>query len=164
MLIGAAGLKALVEDAEGQAAPPVLIPPPPASPNDPGVKVKVISSFNKTVMAHGKNIVVLGIAIQGDVPTWPGMMLPSVGNPTVMDQWQPNQCGERSGAEGHGAAWGCLRRAARNVEWVFEVGAYRSSGEVGGRGGGGRGGPPAPPPPATTSRKTIESAARTPDP
>lgn len=83
LLIGDAGLEALVEQAEGQAAPPVLIPPPPASPSDPGVKVKVISSFNKTVTVNGKNIVALGIVMQGDVPSWPGMMLPSAGNPTV---------------------------------------------------------------------------------
>jgi hypothetical protein len=83
LLIGDAGLEALVEQAEGQAAPPVLIPPPPSPPNDPGVKVKVISSFNKTVTVGGKNIVALGIVMQGDIPSWPGMMLPSIGNPTV---------------------------------------------------------------------------------
>ena len=83
VLIGDAGLEALVEQAEGQAAPPVLIPPPPVSPSDPGVKVKVISSFNKTVTAGGKNLVALGIVMQGDIPSWPGMMLPSIGNPTV---------------------------------------------------------------------------------
>ena len=83
LLIGDAGLEALVEEAEGQAAPPVLIPPPPASPSDPGVKVKVISSFNKTVTAGGKNLVALGIVMQGDIPSWPGMVLPSIGNPTV---------------------------------------------------------------------------------
>lgn len=83
VLIGPAGLEALVEEAEGQAAPPVLIPPPPSPPNDPGVKVKVISSFNKTVTAHGKNIVAQGIVMQGDIPSWPGMMLPSAGNPGV---------------------------------------------------------------------------------
>ncbi len=33
VLIGDAGLEALVENAAGQAAPPVLIPPPPASPS-----------------------------------------------------------------------------------------------------------------------------------
>lgn len=80
VLIGDAGLEALVEEAEGQAAPPVLIPPPPASPSDPGPKVKVISSFNKTVTANGKNIVALGIVMQGNGPSWPGMMLPSAGN------------------------------------------------------------------------------------
>ena len=83
MLIGDAGLEALVENAAGQAVPPVLIPPPPASPSDPGTGVKVISSYNKTVTAAGKNIVALGIVMQGNVPSWPGMMLPSVGNPTV---------------------------------------------------------------------------------
>jgi hypothetical protein len=83
VLIGLFGLEALVEGAEGQAAPPVLIPPPPSPPQDPGIKVKVISSFNKTVTAHGKNIVAQGIVMQGDIPSWPGMMLPSAGNPGV---------------------------------------------------------------------------------
>ena len=83
VLVGDAGVEALVEEAEGQAAPPVLIPPPPASPSDAGVKVKVISSFNKTVTANGKTIVALGIVMQGDIPSWPGQMLPSAGNPTV---------------------------------------------------------------------------------
>ena len=83
VLIGDAGLEALVENAAGRAAPPVLIPPPPASPSDPGTGVKVISSYNKTVTAAGKNIVALGIVMQGNAPSWPGMMLPSVGNPTV---------------------------------------------------------------------------------
>jgi len=89
VLVGDAGLEALVEDAEGQAAPPVLIPPPPASPSDPGVKIKVISSFNKTVTANGKNIVALGIVMQGDAPSWPGQMMPSVGNPTVTINGSP---------------------------------------------------------------------------
>lgn len=80
VLIGDAGLAALVEEASGQAAPPVIQPPPPASPVEPGPEVKVISSFNKTVTAHGKNLVALGIVMQGSTPTWPGMMLPSVGN------------------------------------------------------------------------------------
>jgi hypothetical protein len=80
VLIGDAGLEALVENASGQAAPPVIQPPPPAPPIDPGTGVQVISSFNKTVTAHGKNLVALGIVMQGNVPAWPGMMLPSVGN------------------------------------------------------------------------------------
>ena len=83
VLVGDAGLEALVEGAEGQAAPPVLIPPPPSPPNDPGVKVKVISSLNKAVTAGGKNLVASGIVMQGDIPSWPGSMLPSAGNPSV---------------------------------------------------------------------------------
>lgn len=84
VLIGDAGLEALVEEVEGQGAPPVLIPLPSGSPIDAGVKVKVISSFNKTVTAHGKNIVASGIVLQGDTLMWPGMMAPSAGNLTVM--------------------------------------------------------------------------------
>ena len=54
----------LVEtDAEGMA-PPVILPPPPAGPSNPGTTVKVISSFNKTITAGGKNIVALGIVLQ----------------------------------------------------------------------------------------------------
>lgn len=74
-------LEALVENAEGTGAPPVILPPPPATPTDSGTAVKVISSFNKTVTANGKNLVTQGIVMQGNVPTWPGMMLPSIGNP-----------------------------------------------------------------------------------
>jgi hypothetical protein len=83
VLIGDGALEALVVEASGTAAPPVLIPPPPASPVEPGTDVKVISSFNNTVTAHGKMIVALGIVLQGSTPTWPGMMLLSIGNPTV---------------------------------------------------------------------------------
>lgn len=83
LLIGEAGLEALVEQASGQAAPPVMIPPPPTGPSDPGTGCKVVSSFNKTVTVAGKNIVALGIIMQGNAPSWPGQMLPSVGNPGV---------------------------------------------------------------------------------
>jgi hypothetical protein len=80
LLIGDAGLEALLEDATGTAAPPVIQPPPPAAPLDAVTDIQVISSFNKTITAQGKNIVALGIVMQGSNPTWPGMMLPSVGN------------------------------------------------------------------------------------
>lgn len=59
---------------------PVILPPPPASPVDTGTKVVCINSFNKTVKAGGKPIVALGMTMQGNVPSWPGMMLPSQGN------------------------------------------------------------------------------------
>jgi len=64
-------------------APPVLIPPiTPATPKpiDDGPKVWVINSFNKTVTANNKNIVAGGMAMQGNIPTWAGMVLPSQGN------------------------------------------------------------------------------------
>jgi uncharacterized Zn-binding protein involved in type VI secretion len=73
-------VEALVVGAEGQA-PPVILPPPPASPSDPAPGVKIISSFNQTVMAGGKAVVAQGMVMQGN--TWPGMVLPSTANPTV---------------------------------------------------------------------------------
>lgn len=80
------GREALVErqpheTAHSDAAPPVVLPPPPASSIDTGMSVWVLSSWNKTVTAGRRPIVALGMAIQGDVPTWPGMVLP--GNATV---------------------------------------------------------------------------------
>lgn len=76
------GLSPPVGGAEGTGAPPVILPPPPGTPIDPEVKVVMISSFNKTVTAGGENIVTMGIVMQGGIPTWPGMMLPSIGNST----------------------------------------------------------------------------------
>lgn len=74
---------ALVEQASG-TAPPVIIPPPPApKPLDDGPNVNVITSFTKTVTANGKAIVTQGMVMQGAIPTWPGMVLPSQGNATV---------------------------------------------------------------------------------
>jgi hypothetical protein len=81
-LVGDSELEALVENAEGTGVPPVILPPPPATPIDDGTTVKVISSFNKTVTTNGNNLVTQGIVMQGNVPTWPGMMLPSIGNST----------------------------------------------------------------------------------
>ncbi len=63
---------------------PVILPPPPAVPTDPGPFVNVINSFNKTVKIGGKAIVAQGMAMQGggtsSALTWPGMVLPSQGN------------------------------------------------------------------------------------
>jgi hypothetical protein len=87
--IGDAGLEALVEvlptgTAQG-AAPPVILPPPPASPLQPQPDVWIVNSFNKTVKAGTKPLVAQGMAMQGlsGAPMWPGMVLPSAGNPTV---------------------------------------------------------------------------------
>ena len=77
------GLEVLVEVAPGTAqgnAPPVILPPPPAAPSDPAPGVSIINSFNKTVTINGKAIVTQGIVMQGSIPTWPGMVLPSQGN------------------------------------------------------------------------------------
>jgi hypothetical protein len=87
--IGDAGLEALVEvlpsdPAQCTAAPPVMLPPPPAGPAFPQPTVWIVSSFNKTVKAQTKAIVALGMVMQGqNGAPWPGMMLPSSGNPTV---------------------------------------------------------------------------------
>ena len=83
VLVG--GQEVLVEliapsDPNHGQGPPVILPPPPAAPTDPGPKIWVINSFNKTVKAGTKPIVALGMVMQGNVPTWPGMMLPSQGN------------------------------------------------------------------------------------
>lgn len=62
---------------------PVLQPPPPSAPLNPGLDVKVIKSFNPTVTANGKLVVALGVCMQGNGPppaTWPGMVLPSTKN------------------------------------------------------------------------------------
>jgi hypothetical protein len=70
--------------AQGTSPVPVIQPPPPASPLDPGTSVYLISSFNKTVKADNKNIVALGIVLQGNTPMWPGMMLPSTNNSEIV--------------------------------------------------------------------------------
>ncbi len=46
-----------------------------------GTKVWVIHSFNKTVKVGSKSLVTMGIAMQGNTPMWPGMVLPSTANP-----------------------------------------------------------------------------------
>lgn len=80
------GKEALVESMapagtpHSSGAPPVIMPPPPAAPIDTGTKVWVINSFNKTVMANNKPLVAQGLVMQGNVPTWPGMVMPSQGN------------------------------------------------------------------------------------
>ena len=62
---------------------PVILPPPPAAPIDTGTDAKIFKTFNATVTAADKPIVTLGLHLQGDAGTWPGMVLPSVANPTV---------------------------------------------------------------------------------
>ena len=75
------------DGAQCSSAPPVIMPPPPATPLDTGTKVWIINSFNQTVMAGSRAIVTQGIAMQGGntspVPIWPGMVLPSSNNSTV---------------------------------------------------------------------------------
>ena len=88
--IGDAGLEALVEaqptgPPQCSAASPVMLPPPPAGPAQPQPTAWIVNSFNKTVMVRGKYIAALGMVMQGQTPTplWPGMLLPSAGNPKV---------------------------------------------------------------------------------
>jgi len=76
----AGGVEVLVEGNNLGNAPPVILPPPPASPSDPALQVSILASFNKTVKAGTKCIVAQGMVMQGSVPTWPGMMLPSQNN------------------------------------------------------------------------------------
>lgn len=79
-------LEALVEAAEGTGAP---VPLPPPGPVDTGTKVKVQKSFNATVTANGKALVTQGVTMQGNTPTWPGMVQASIGNPTVTANFIP---------------------------------------------------------------------------
>ena len=77
------GIKALVEGAGTNTpspAPPVLIPPPPASPADDGLAVQVKKSLIVGITASGKTIVATGLALQGIRSTWPGMVTPSKTN------------------------------------------------------------------------------------
>ena len=90
VLIGDAGLEALVEvlptdPPQCTSASPVIMPPPPAAPLQPQPTVWIVNSFNKTVKAGTKPLVTQGMAMQGQsgAPMWPGMVLPSSGNPTV---------------------------------------------------------------------------------
>jgi hypothetical protein len=64
-------------------APPVILPPPPASPLDEMTNVWVVNSFNQRVTIGTAPVVALGMVMEGGKsgqPTWPGMMLPSMGN------------------------------------------------------------------------------------
>jgi hypothetical protein len=67
----------------GVAAAPVLIPPPPAAPSEPGLDVWIFKSFNATVKADSANIITQGLCGQGNpgTATWPGVVQPSTNNP-----------------------------------------------------------------------------------
>jgi hypothetical protein len=77
---------------QGQG-PPVVLPPPPASPLDTGPGIHVVSSFAKlvTVEVAGRPVAVVaqGIVLQGSVPTWPGTVLPSTLNTGVRVEQVP---------------------------------------------------------------------------
>ena len=76
--------------AQGVGAP-VILPPPPVGPSDPGPDVWIFKSFNATVTVNDAAVVTLGICAQGNpgVATWPGMVLPSTVNPTVTINYLP---------------------------------------------------------------------------
>lgn len=70
---------------------PVIQPPPPApKPIDDGSEVRIFNSFNSrvTIKVNGADIrvVALGLCIQGNLPggTWPGMVLPSMNNRSLV--------------------------------------------------------------------------------
>src|SRR5262249_23322156 len=68
----------LVEGAGTDSAPPVLIPPPPATAIDGSQKVAVQKSLIAGITASGKTIVATGLVLQGN--TWPGMVTLSQAN------------------------------------------------------------------------------------
>jgi len=82
--VTAGGAEVLVESSapggphHGTGAP-VILPPPPATPTDPGPRVWVVSSFYKLVTVKkatgSKPVVALGMVMQGDQPIWPGMVM-----------------------------------------------------------------------------------------
>src|SRR6185436_891280 len=74
------GTEVLVQANNIGESPPVMMPPPPASPTDPAPQVSVIVSLNLTVKAKTKPIVAQGMLMQGSTPSWPGMVLPSSAN------------------------------------------------------------------------------------
>lgn len=47
---------------------------------DAGTKVFVTKNFNSAVMIESAYVITMGITAQGDTPTWPGFVLPSVKN------------------------------------------------------------------------------------
>jgi hypothetical protein len=84
-------VEALVEVSKGDPASaqgkgaPVILPPPPAPPTDPGIDAWVFKSFNATVTANDIAIVTQGMMAQGNpgMATWPGMVQRSISNPGV---------------------------------------------------------------------------------
>lgn len=82
----------LVEKAPGTAhgmGAPVILPPPPVGPIDAGPNATIIKSFNSTVTINGESAVAMGLHLQGDIPMWPGLVLPSSNNSGVKANYLP---------------------------------------------------------------------------
>lgn len=62
---------------------PVILPPPPVGPIDAGPDATIFISFNATITIDGEVAVAMGLHLQGDIPMWPGMVLPSSNNSGV---------------------------------------------------------------------------------
>lgn len=71
------------DPAQGHAPSPVVIPPPPGAPSDPGVNVWVLNSFNKTIKAGTRAVVAQGLVMQGNAPSWPGLVMPGSAQVTI---------------------------------------------------------------------------------
>ena len=79
----------LTGSSQGNGIPVILPPPPAPKPLDDGAEVRIIKSFNDSVMVNTSNgykhAVALGLTMQGDVlKCWPGMILPSTNNTTMV--------------------------------------------------------------------------------
>ena len=74
----------LVENSDknhSTTAPPVLLPP--QAPVDDGQSVSIIKSFNSSVKANDNPIITMGMFVQGNNDTWPGMVMASTLNTGV---------------------------------------------------------------------------------
>lgn len=87
--VTATGAEVLVEvqppsnPPHSSAGVPVILPPPPTGPTDPGTTVWIIKSFNPTITVSGVPAIALGVHMQGTIPMWPGLVQPSSLNPGV---------------------------------------------------------------------------------
>lgn len=90
--VTATGAEVLVEIPTGVQPPhssagvPVILPPPPGVPTNPGPMVWIFKSFNPTITVSQVPAIALGVHMQGNPippPQWPGLVQPSSLNPGV---------------------------------------------------------------------------------